>query len=114
MSESASILRQLAAVLEGRKRLRPPGSYTVELLDAGHATMSAKIVEEAYELIAAVGEETDGPNGDIAHEAADLVYHVLVLLTASDVPWADVERELQTRFGISGLEDRARRAKAES
>jgi phosphoribosyl-ATP pyrophosphohydrolase len=75
--------------------------------------MSAKIVEEAYELIAAAGEEADGPNGDIAHEAADLVYHVLVLLTAADVPWDDVERELQTRFGISGLEERARRTKAE-
>lgn len=114
MSDAPSVLRQLASVLESRKRLRPPGSYTVELFDAGHATMSAKIVEEAYELIAAVGEADDSPSGDIAHEAADLVYHVLVLLTAVDVSWDDVERELQTRFGISGLEERARRAQAET
>ena len=113
MTESPSLLRQLATVLDSRKRLRPAGSYTVELLDAGHATMSAKIVEEAYELIAAVGEDQDSPSGDIAHEAADLIYHVLVLLTASDVSWDEVERELQTRFGISGLEERARRPKVE-
>jgi phosphoribosyl-ATP pyrophosphohydrolase len=110
MTDGPSILRQLATVLDGRKRLRPAGSYTVELLDAGHAVISAKIVEEAYELIAAAGEESN----EIAHEAADLVYHVLVLLTAADVSWDDVERELQTRFGISGLEERARRPKAES
>ncbi|HUQ69170.1 MAG TPA: phosphoribosyl-ATP diphosphatase [Planctomycetaceae bacterium] len=108
MTDAPSILRQLAAVLESRKRLRPAGSYTVELLDAGHATITSKIVEEAYELIAAAGED----EGDIAHEAADLVYHILVLLTAADVSWDDVERELQTRFGISGLEERALRPKA--
>jgi phosphoribosyl-ATP pyrophosphohydrolase len=111
MNDGPPILHQLAAVLESRKRLRPAGSYTVELLAAGHHAISAKIIEEAYELIAAAGEEAPG---DVAHEAADLVYHILVLLTAADVPWTDVERELQTRFGISGLEERARRPQAES
>jgi phosphoribosyl-ATP pyrophosphohydrolase len=111
MSDGSPILHQFAAVLESRKRFRPAGSYTVELLNAGHPAIAAKIVEEAYELVSAAGEEAPG---DVAHEAADLVYHILVLLTAADVPWTDVEQELQTRFGISGLEERAQRPPAES
>lgn len=114
MNDSTSVLQQLATVIESRKRLRPAGSYTVELLTGGHSLMSAKVIEEAYELVAAAGEDADGNPGQIAHEAADLVYHVLVLLTNADVPWADVERELQTRFGISGLEERSQRPKTET
>lgn len=110
MSDSASVLRQLAAVVQQRFEERPSASYTTQLFEGGHDTMAAKIIEEAYELIATAADE-GAPNGsEVAHEAADLVYHVLVFLTAAGVSWDHVERELQTRFGVSGLTERAQRS----
>jgi phosphoribosyl-ATP pyrophosphohydrolase len=114
MSAADSIIARLAAVIDSRRIERPGGSYTVELLDAGHATLSAKIVEEAYELIAAVGEEATPDRAAVAHEAADLVYHLLVFLAACDCPWSDVERELVQRFGVGGLQEKASRAQEPS
>jgi phosphoribosyl-ATP pyrophosphohydrolase len=111
MSAPESIVARLAAVIESRKRLRPSGSYTVELLDAGHAAISARVIEEAYELIAAGGDDSAHDRGAIVHEAADVVYHLLVFLAACDCDWSDVERELTQRFGIGGLEAQAARAK---
>jgi phosphoribosyl-ATP pyrophosphohydrolase len=107
MSNADSIVSRLAAVIESRRSERPPGSYTVQLLEAGHTAISAKIIEEAYELVSAAAEED---RAGVSHEAADVVYHVLVLLTACDVPWTDVERELSQRFGVSGLAEKANRA----
>lgn len=108
MSEPVSILRDLAAVVQQRFDHRPAASYTTELFEGGHAVMAGKVIEEAYELVAAAGE--DPPQGtEIIHEAADLVYHLLVLTTAAGVEWRDVERELQSRFGTSGMTEKARR-----
>ncbi|OYW17294.1 MAG: phosphoribosyl-ATP diphosphatase [Planctomycetales bacterium 12-60-4] len=109
MSDEASIVARLAAVIRQRHAERPAGSYTVELFEAGHATISSKVIEEAYELIATVGEDDDPNRADVAHEAADVIYHLLVFLAAAGVDWCSVERELQTRFGVSGLAERARR-----
>lgn len=111
MSEPESIVARLAAVIESRRRDRPSGSYTVELLDAGHATISAKVIEEAYELVRAVGDDEAPDRAAVAHEAADVVYHLLVFLAACDCRWADVERELTQRFGVSGLQEQAARTK---
>ena len=109
--EAESVLMRLAAVIEQRRRERPNNSYTVELLEGGPAVLSAKIVEEAYELVSAVAESTDDmPSRQaITHEAADLVFHLLVLLAANEISWHEVERELTQRFGISGLAEKARR-----
>ncbi len=109
MTEAESIVARLAAVIESRKRDRPAGSYTVELLDAGHATISAKVIEEAYELISAVGDGDTPDRSAVTHEAADVMYHLLVFLAACDCRWSDVERELAQRFGVSGLAEKASR-----
>lgn len=109
MTTGGSILPELAAVVQQRFDERPAASYTTSLFEAGHATIAAKIVEEAYELVSAAADD-EAPNGHaVAHEAADLVYHLLVLVTAAGISWGDVERELLSRFGISGLTEKARR-----
>ncbi|MDX1968141.1 MAG: phosphoribosyl-ATP diphosphatase [Planctomycetaceae bacterium] len=109
MTEGQSLIAQLAAVIRQRNAERPAGSYTAELLQAGHATISTKVIEEAYELIATVGEDEEPNRAEVAHEAADVIYHLLVFLEAAGVDWTNVERELQMRFGVSGLAERARR-----
>lgn len=118
MSEPAteSVLMRLATVIEQRRRERPGNSYTVELLDSGPAVLSAKIVEEAYELVSAAAESNDDVPSRLAitHEAADLVFHLLVFLAVNEVVWPDVERELTQRFGISGLIEKAQRPRSES
>ena len=107
-SPAGSILHQLAEVIEQRKSVHPSGSYTAELFAQGHHAIAAKVIEEAYELVSACGEEM--PNyPDVVHEAADVMYHLMVLLSSTDVAWSDVERELIQRFGTSGLVEKARR-----
>lgn len=87
------VLSGLCEVIEGRKRTRPEGSYTAELFDAGRSRIAQKVVEEAAEL--ALAAATSG--ADVAEEAADLIYHALVLLSASDVDPAGVATVLSER-----------------
>ncbi len=79
-------------------------SYTVQLLDSGVARCAKKIGEEATEAVIAAAT---GDN--LAAEAADVLYHLLVMLKAADVPPADVAAELEKRRGKSGLEEKASR-----
>jgi len=108
MSQQQTILARLTAVIEKRKAHRPSDSYTAQLLDAGVEAVGAKVREEAGELIdaARTAEETREP---VIREAADLIYHVLVMLALCDVTLADVEAELSHRFGVSGLDEKASR-----
>ncbi len=108
MSEQGAILSRLAAVIEDRKGRRPPGSYTARLLSGGVDEIGAKLREEAGELVEAARLADEEP-GPVIHEAADLVYHLLVMLAFCDVQLADVEAELARRFGISGLDEKASR-----
>lgn len=114
MSATESVLSRLMTVIEQRRRDRPAGSYTVELLEGGAPVLSAKLIEEAYELVASAAEsEGDVPSRmAITHEAADVVFHLLVFLTANDIGWPDVERELELRFGVSGLVEKAQRSRS--
>jgi phosphoribosyl-ATP pyrophosphohydrolase len=81
-------------------------SYTRKLLDRGVAQCAKKFGEEAVEtVLAAVGEDHDRLVG----EAADLLYHLLVLLRARDVTLAEVESALAQRTARSGLEEKASR-----
>lgn len=104
----ASILARLVEIIEQRNRERPVDSYVARLLDQGHALISAKVIEEAYELIEACG---DDDSSNRVHEAADLMFHLLVLLSHAEVAWPDVERELARRFGVSGLFEKRQRPK---
>ena len=84
-------------------------SYTAKLLAGGVEKIGGKIIEEAAELIDAAGESDDDGRKQTVHEAADLLYHTLVLLAARNVRLAEVEAELARRFGVSGIEEKASR-----
>lgn len=100
------VLDQLLAVIRERRRARPEGSYVVQLLDGAPERPAKKVVEEAGELAIAAAM---GASDQVASEAADLLFHALVLLEAVDVPAERVWEELAGRFGIGGLEEKASR-----
>jgi len=103
-------LDKLAAVLEARKGASPDSSYVAGLYAAGLEAMLAKVDEEAAEVIAAAGEEDLRA---LVHEVADLWFHCLVLLAARGLHPRDVTAELERRFGVSGLEEKAGRQTGE-
>jgi phosphoribosyl-ATP pyrophosphohydrolase len=94
-------------------RQATPGerSYTAQLLAGGIEKIGAKIVEEAAEVVEAAGESGDEGREHTIREAADLAYHLLVLLAARGVTLAEVEAELARRTGVSGLDEQASREK---
>ena len=104
---AAVIVSRVAAILARRKRERPAKSFVVSLLDAGFDKVNAKILEEAGELCEALPE---GDARHTAHEAADLLFHMLVGLEAAGVPVDSVFGELRRRFGTSGIDEKASRA----
>ncbi|HEY0516034.1 MAG TPA: bifunctional phosphoribosyl-AMP cyclohydrolase/phosphoribosyl-ATP diphosphatase HisIE [Solirubrobacteraceae bacterium] len=87
------MLPGLERTLRDRQRERPAGSYTVELLDAP-ARIGEKVMEEAEEVSRAAREETDER---VDEEAADVLYHLLVLLRSRDRSLSDAERVLDGR-----------------
>ncbi len=106
---SASILQQLAAVIADRQQNPSERSYTNRLLAGGVPQVSAKITEEAAEVVEAAAEPGNEGQAHLVREAADLVYHLMVLLACRGASLADVEAELARRFGISGLDEKASR-----
>ena len=100
------VLEALEQVIATRKQGDASRSYTATLLAGGPAAAGAKVTEEAAELVRAAGDEADER---VVAEAADLVYHTLVLLACRDIPLARVEDELARRFGVSGLAEKAAR-----
>jgi phosphoribosyl-ATP pyrophosphohydrolase len=104
---SDDVLQRLAAVIRSRRDESAASSYTRQLLDAGPERCARKLGEEAIEtVIAALGADPRA----LTREAADLVYHLLVLLECRQVPWQDVATELESRMGTSGLAEKASRA----
>jgi len=102
----SEILTQLAAVLEARKTADPASSYVAGLYAKGLDAILKKIGEEATEtVIAAKG----GDRAQVVHETADLWFHTLVLLAQQGLKPEDVLKELDRRFGLSGLEEKAAR-----
>jgi phosphoribosyl-AMP cyclohydrolase / phosphoribosyl-ATP pyrophosphohydrolase len=88
------LLSRLARVIAHRAAKRPGGSYTAELLAGGVVKASQKLGEEAVEVVVAANSEDDQR---LASEAADLLYHLLVLLQARSVPLDAVLKELEQR-----------------
>ncbi len=109
MAASDSVLAQLMAVIVDRKTNPTDRSYTHKLLAGGVPKIGAKIVEEAAEVVEAAGEEGEPGRLHLVHEAADLVYHLFVMLCHREISLIDVEAELARRFGISGLDEKASR-----
>ncbi len=96
-AESGSgIIEELFSVIQDRKKTKTPGSYTVKLMDAGISKIAQKVIEEAGEsaLAAATKDKENLPG-----ELADLLYHVLVLLSASEVNPEAIWAELRKRRG---------------
>ncbi|MCK8484575.1 phosphoribosyl-ATP diphosphatase [Aliiroseovarius sp. S2029] len=101
-----SILDHLAATIDARKTADPGTSWTAKLLSKGPEKCAEKFGEEAIEAIIAA---TKGDRDNLTAEAADVLYHLLVMLAARDIPLADVLAELERREGTSGIAEKAAR-----
>jgi phosphoribosyl-ATP pyrophosphohydrolase len=99
-------LNQLSAVLEERKSASPDSSYVAKLYSKGLDAILKKIGEEATETVMAA---KDGEAEKVIYEVADLWFHTLVLLKHMDLEPQQVLDELERRFGLSGLEEKAGR-----
>ena len=101
-------LGDLAAIVADRAASTGDVSYTKSLLDGGTARVAKKFGEEAVEAVIAAVEQD---RAQLTREAADVLYHLLVLLQASAIPLDDVLGELERRTGRSGLAEKASRPK---
>ena len=101
-----SILDDLAAIIEARKASDPGSSWTAKLLAEGPEKCAEKFGEEAIEAII---EAVKGDRAALTCEAADVLYHLLVMLASRDVALGNVLAELEHRQGTSGLAEKAAR-----
>ena len=102
-----TILDTLEQTIAQRRDAAPDASYVAQLRARGLPVMARKLGEEATEtLIAALS----GSREELTGEAADLLFHLLVLLAEKDVPFADVLAELERREGVSGIAEKASRS----
>jgi len=99
-------LTRLAATIAARKGADPESSWTAKLLAKGPEKCAEKFGEEAVEAII---EAVKGDKAKLTAEAADVLYHLLVMLAARDVTLDDVLGELDKRAGTSGLAEKAAR-----
>jgi phosphoribosyl-ATP pyrophosphohydrolase len=102
----SDVLEQLADVLEQRKQQSPEQSYVASLYAKGLDSILKKLGEEATETVIAA---KNGNREQIIYETADLWFHCLVMLAHQGLGPDDVLSELQRRFGLSGLEEKAQR-----
>ena len=101
-----SALERLAATIEARRGADPDSSWTAKLLAKGPEKCAEKFGEEAIEAII---EAVKGDRARLTSEAADVLYHLLVMLTARGVTLDEVEAELARREGTSGIAEKASR-----
>ncbi|MFD0980858.1 MULTISPECIES: phosphoribosyl-ATP diphosphatase [Tropicimonas] len=101
-----SALYRLAETIEARKGADPESSWTAKLLAKGPEKCAEKFGEEAVEAII---EAVKGDRARLVSEAADSLYHLLVMCAARDVGLAEIEAELARREGRSGIEEKAAR-----
>lgn len=109
MDAHDDIFSRLMEVLERRKSSTAEQSYTASLFAGGVERIGAKINEEASETVEAARESGREGRLHLVNEAADLIYHLLVLLAYRDVSLAEVEAELARRFGTSGHDEKGAR-----
>ncbi|MCV6627266.1 MAG: phosphoribosyl-ATP diphosphatase [Cellvibrionaceae bacterium] len=110
---SDQVLAQLCQVLAERKAAAEPGSsYVASLHAKGLNKILEKLGEEAVEtVLAAKDAETSGDNKDLIYETADLWFHSLVMLSHLGEDASSVLAELERRFDLSGLAEKAARPK---
>ena len=101
-------LKDLEEIVAARAKVSPDESWTAKLVAAGQEKAAKKLGEEAVEtVIAAIKQD----RRELTAEAADLLYHLLVVLNIAALPLQDVLDELQRRTGQSGLQEKANRPK---
>jgi len=103
------VLDRISETIQARKRQASSDSYVAALLTAGQDQILKKVTEEAGEVILA---SKGGKREEIVHEAADLMFHLLVALGYHDIAVTDVYQELARRFGVSGIKEKASRPSA--
>jgi phosphoribosyl-ATP pyrophosphohydrolase len=104
----AAVLRELAATIDGRAGGDATTSYTAQLLAKGPAACAKKLGEEGVEAALAVSSQGEA---EVAAEAGDVLYHLLVALRSRGVTLDDVAAVLAKRQGMSGLAEKASRPK---
>ena len=106
MARMAATLEKLEATIRDRRGADPSVSYVAKLFAKGRPKIAQKLGEEAVEtVIAALSGDREAVTG----EAADLLFHLTVLLADLDIPLADVLAELDRREGVSGISEKAAR-----
>ena len=115
---SEEFINTLYAILKERKGADPEKSYVASLYEGGVAKIIEKIQEETQELaIEAQNRALDGENkqfqSNFEHEAADLLFHFLVLLANADIDPQNISDVLKSRFGTSGHCEKANRPPAD-
>ncbi len=100
------ILHTLEIMIKDRRSLDPAVSYVAKLSAAGRAKIAQKVGEEAVETVIAA---MTGKAADVTSEAADLIFHLMVLLADTGVALDDVLAELARREGVSGIAEKAAR-----
>jgi len=99
-------LENLESTILARRDANPASSYVASLFAKGMPKIAQKLGEEAVETVIAAMKADPG---EIVGEAADLLFHLTVLLAAAGVPLSDVLAELERREGMSGLDEKAAR-----
>jgi phosphoribosyl-ATP pyrophosphohydrolase len=101
-------LADLAGIVAKRAAASPTESYTAKLVSEGPARAAKKLGEEAVEAVIAA---VQGDRANLTAEAADILYHLLVVLEGAGIPLDDVMSELERRTAQSGLAEKAARSK---
>ena len=104
----SEVLLRLEALIAERRGASPDSSYVASLFAKGRKKIAQKVGEEATETVIAA---LSGKSADLTAEAADLLFHLMILLADGGLSIDDVLRELQRREGVSGLEEKASRPK---
>ena len=99
-------LTRLAATIAARRNADPETSWVAKLNARGVPVIARKLGEEAVETVVAA---LSGSHAELVGEAADVLFHLLVLLDAKDVPLAEVMAELERREGTSGIAEKGAR-----
>jgi phosphoribosyl-ATP pyrophosphohydrolase len=99
-------LARLESTIAGRRSAAPGESYVASLSARGVPVIARKLGEEAVETVVAA---LSGTREELVGEAADVLFHLMVLLSAKDIPLAEVMAELDRREGTSGLAEKAAR-----
>ena len=99
-----NIIERLSVLLKERKNADPSSSYVANLYAKGNEKIIQKVAEETDELIAEITEDLE--KNKVIHEAADLWFHVMVLLTNNEIDPTEVLKELESREGLSGIEEK--------